>query len=97
VTSGEWTSHRIPAAFIGGEDAPRFTLWERVKAWFLPQPVFSARVRQTVVAIHELTDDANADFATMQRQTDASITSRIGAMTRANPPATDGGGEVTDD
>ncbi|WP_302083836.1 DUF7269 family protein [Salinibaculum rarum] len=63
VTTGEWTPHRIPAAFLGDETAPQFTLWERIKAWFLPAEMFQTRVQKTVVAIHTLTEDTESAFA----------------------------------
>lgn len=55
INTGTWTDDHIAAAFLAADrdDAPRFTLFERISAWVFPTRAFDRRVTRTLDAIDE--------------------------------------------
>jgi hypothetical protein len=57
VEDGSWTDERVPAAFLGGPDAPGVGLRGRVHAWLFPERAFRGRVERVVDEIERLAGD----------------------------------------
>lgn len=55
IDAGNWTDDRVAAAFLAADhdDAPQFTLSERVTAWLFPSRTFDRRVARTLDAVDE--------------------------------------------
>ncbi len=60
IATGTWTDDRVAAAFIGGEDSPRYPLWARLRGWLDPSAEHSRRVRRTMDAIRALRTDGES-------------------------------------
>jgi hypothetical protein len=66
VRDGTWTTDRVPAAFLGGSDAPGWTLLERVYGWLYPARAFERRVERVV---DEIERQAEADLDVVAGET----------------------------
>ena len=56
VETGAWTANRYASRFLGGEDAPGPTWYQRLVDWLLRRDPFTRGARQTVVAIEALAE-----------------------------------------
>lgn len=63
IRAGEWTTDRIPAAYLGGEEAPGYPLRSRIRGWLRPTRAYEHRVERTVAAIRDRIDAHRIDPA----------------------------------
>lgn len=61
VKDGTWTDDRFAAAYLGGSDAPRPRLHQRLVARFVGPALDERRIRRTIEAIDTLADDGGHD------------------------------------
>ncbi|MFC4549794.1 MULTISPECIES: DUF7269 family protein [Halorussus] len=54
ITAGAWTDDPVAAAFLGGEEGPRYPLWARLRGWLDPSAERDRRIRRTIAALRPL-------------------------------------------
>jgi hypothetical protein len=99
VQQGTWTSDRVAAATLGGEDAPAFRADERLLAVLLPRRTLRTRAERTIAAVESIemrADQAHGDAPTSTRSSDGATDSRAASHTASVDPApTDTDGSST--
>ncbi|WP_132059998.1 DUF7269 family protein [Halorussus amylolyticus] len=88
VETGAWTDDPVAAAFLGGEDAPSFSLPARLREWLDPAAERERRVERTVEAVEAAFE---SDAAT--RADSSARVAGDGDRDEDNTPSNGDGGE----